>query len=471
MSLSIKTILSKSIRNIMKEKIHFNIVKDACLHQYKKYADTNMYITPLMDLNHSIDIGIPMSIKDLYLTKNILTTAASKMLSNFIAPYDSTLVTRLENVKFVNFGKVNLDEFAMGSSGITSYYGPTRSIWFHKNGEVFSPGGSSSGSAISVATGSVFVSLGTDTSGSIRLPASHCGIVGFKPTYGVLSRFGIIPLAESLDHPGFLTRLVDDARYMFECSIGKDNNDLTSVDYKEHKSNKKKFGILKESYEATYSINEQIKKVEKCFEEQGYEKKTYSIPELEMAIAIYVILCRAECSSNLQRYDGLRYGFSAYGNNLEEQYLDTRTEAFGLEVQRRIMIGGFVTSSENIQVYLDKAQKLRQLIKVKILKIFEEVDFILMPTTMGAMTVQECKDTNLQDPIKMQKQDLFTVIANLCGFPAISVPVFFDDKGSPVGVDIMGAPFQDLQIMEFAEIVEKEFPIHAQLIKKITEEK
>lgn len=466
-----KQILEKSIRNIIDEQVPFSLLKHACLQQYKKYKHLNMYITPITDfpLHKDNTTYIPYSIKDNFLTKGILTTAASKMLSNFESPYDATLVERLSKNNFINFGKANMDEFAMGSSGVSSYYGITQSLWQNQEGEYLSPGGSSSGSAVSVATGCVFVSICTDTSGSIRLPASHCSIVGFKPTYGVLSRHGIIPLAESLDHPGFLTRLVDDARYLFEKTIGKDINDLTSVDYKPITSHHKKFAILQEVYESNSVIQSHINEVEELFQSQGYEKEIHSVQELNAAIATYVILCRAECSSNMQRYDGLRFGFSQTGDNLDEQYIHTRSEGFGLEVQRRIMVGGFVTASENIQEYLHKAQQLRQLIKEKILHILQKVDFILMPTAMGAMTLKECENVNLQNPMEMQKRDLFTVVANLCGLPAVSIPVGYDDHQAPFGVDLMGQPFQDLQILDLGEMVEKRFNMQRKLINKITE--
>jgi aspartyl-tRNA(Asn)/glutamyl-tRNA(Gln) amidotransferase subunit A len=466
-AIQIKNILKKPILQILEEKIPFSILNEICVHQYKKYISTNMYITPLMQ--DIIPNGIPISIKDNFLTLDIRTTAASRMLENFIPPYNATLVTRLQENGFQNYGKTNMDEFAMGSSGVSSYFGSTKSIWYNHKGEVFSPGGSSSGSAVSVASGAVFASICTDTSGSIRLPASYMGIVGFKPTYGLLSRYGIIPLAESLDHPGFLTRFVDDAKYLFNCTIGKDKEDLTTVDYKPIYSHKKKFAIIKEIYDADPIINKKIKEVEECFTD--YERKEYSVPELDIAIAIYVILSRGECASNLQRYDGLKFGYAAQNiNNLEDHYIQTRSEGFGLEVQRRIMIGGFVTSSENIQVYVHKAQSLRQYIKEQIFKILSEVDFIIMPTALGAITLEESQNINLQDPMKMQKCDLFTVVANLCGFPAISVPIGIDENGSPFGIDLMAQPFQDLQLLEFADIIEKKFNIHEILINKITTE-
>lgn len=463
-----KEILKKSIREIVKEKISFEVLKEVCINQYEKYKDNNMFITPLMEKLPNVPFGIPVSIKDNFLTKDVLTTCGSKMLSNFVAPYDATVVHRLKNINCVNFGKANLDEFAMGSSGVSSFFAATKNIWSNNKGEAFSPGGSSSGSAVSVASGGVFASLATDTSGSVRVPASWCSVVGFKPTYGVLSRYGVIPLAESLDHVGILTRLVDDCRYIFENIIGKDEKDLTSVNYKPATSNKKKFAVLKEAYETDTYIQKYIDDTEKTFMDLGYEKKIYSIKEIEAAISIYIILCRAECSSNLQRYDGIKFGYSSNGENLEDQYIKTRSEGFGLEVQRRIMIGGFVTSSENISAYVNKAQQLRQDLKEKILHILSEVDFILMPTSMGALTLEECKDINLQDPVKMYKCDLFTVISNLCGLPSISVPVGFDESGSPVGVDIMGAPFMDLQIMDLAEIIQNSNNLHNLLIDKIS---
>lgn len=467
--MTLSTLLNSSIRDLIKNKVSLEEIRKTCLYQYNKYKDLNFYITPIEDVKD----GIPMSVKDVFLTKGILTTAASKILSNFIAPYSSTIVNRLENAGFANYGKTNLDEFAMGSSGISSYYGPTKSLWHSlKDRKIFSPGGSSSGAVMSVATGSVYVALATDTSGSIRLPASWSGVVGFKPTYGVFSRYGIIPLAESFDHPGLISRKVDDIRYVFEKIIGKDQNDLTSVDYKEKKSNKKKFGIIKEMYHTNSVIDESMKKVEDILIKNGYGKIETSIQEVNLCIPIYLILCRAECSSNLQRYDGIRYGLSEEANSLIDQYFNSRNEGFGVEVKRRIFTGAFVSSSENILEYVEKAKILRQYIKDKVKVFLEKVDFIIMPTAMGAMSIDECLDINLHDPIKMQKCDLFTVLGNITGFPAISVPFCYDENGSPVGIDILGQPMQDLQIMEYGEIIEKSFPqIHKDLMYKITKEK
>lgn len=459
------SILRKTIREIIQEKIALDEVMRTCLQQRKKYKHLNIFIEEEENPNN----GIPVSIKDVFLIKNHRTTAASKMLSNFIAPYSATLVERIQKNHFSSVGTTNLDEFAMGSAGVSSYYGPVVSIWKNNKGEDLSPGGSSSGAAMSVATGSCYVALATDTSGSVRLPASYSGIVGFKPTYGVFSRYGVIPLAESFDHPGLLARKVDDIRFTFEKLIGKDPMDLTSVDYKEVRSNKKKFAIIKEIHDGSDVMNAKIKEVEQCFINDGYEKKEFSIKELEeAALAIYVILCRAECSSNLQRYDGIRFGFDSEQDNLMDQYFKTRSEGFGLEVQRRILTGAFVSSSENVHTYVDVARKLRQFIKEQIYEIFKEVDFVLMPTAFGAMTIEECKNVNLQDPIKMQKCDRFTVLANITGFPAISVPVGYDDNGAPFGIDIMGRPMQDLQIMEYGEKVENSFTeVYEDLLRKL----
>jgi aspartyl-tRNA(Asn)/glutamyl-tRNA(Gln) amidotransferase subunit A len=464
-----KKILRKSIREIIKERIPFEEVKKVCVHQYEKYKNTNMYITPLMDnIPDNIPFGIPISIKDNFLTKGILTTCGSKMLGNFIAPYDATVVSRLYTMNFINFVKCNMDEFAMGSSGVSSFFAPTSNIWSNHKGEIFSPGGSSSGSAVSVASGGVFASIGSDTGGSVRLPASWCSVVGFKPTYGVLSRYGLIPYADSFDHPGIIARKVDDCRYIFENIIGKDEKDLTSVDYKPVTSNKKKFAVLKEAYDTNEHIQKYMDSTEKTLVDLGYEKKIYSVEELHIANSIYIILCRGELSSNLQRYDGIKFGHSSDGVNLEDQYIKTRSKGFGLEVQRRIMIGGFVTSSENISTYVNKAQELRQDLKEKILHILTEVDFILMPTSMGALTINESKNLDLQDPVKMYKCDLFTVISNLCGLPSISVPIGYDENGSPVGVDIMGSPFMDLQIMNVGESIQNSNDCYNTLMDKIS---
>jgi aspartyl-tRNA(Asn)/glutamyl-tRNA(Gln) amidotransferase subunit A len=465
-----KEILKKTIRKIIEEKIKFQDIKEVCKEQYEKYKNNNMYITNLMDkIPDNIEKGIPISIKDNYCTKDTLTTCGSKILYNFVPTYDSTIVERLYSIGAINFGKTNMDEFAMGSSGVSSYFGPTINIWSNNTLEPFSPGGSSSGSAVSVASGSVWASLGSDTGGSVRTPGCWCGVVGFKPTYGVLSRYGIIPYAESFDCPGIITRRVDDVRYIFEKIKGKDIKDLTSVNYKEYKSNKKKFAILKEAYETDDEIHKHILEVEQTFIDLGYEKVEYSIKELEIANSIYVILVRSECASNLQKYDGIKFGYTSREiNDLNDQYVKTRSEGFGLEVQRRIMTGTFVTSSENVQPYLHKAQCLREDIKNSILSVLENVDFILTPTSLSPLSIKESLNLELQDPVKMYKCDLFTVIANLCGIPAINIPFNLLTNGLPTSVTLMGNPFQDLQLMDFGEIIEDKFKFYNTLIDEIT---
>jgi aspartyl-tRNA(Asn)/glutamyl-tRNA(Gln) amidotransferase subunit A len=470
MKLTKKEILSKSIREIEKERINFQEIMKVCKIQYEKYQNNNMYITNLMDeVDKNLQFGIPISIKDNYCINGVLTTCGSKMLSNFIPNYNATIVDRLYNFGGVNLGKVNMDEFAMGSSGVSSFFGPAINVWSNEEGETFSPGGSSSGSAVSVSSGVVWASFGSDTGGSVRMPGSWSGVVGFKPTYGVLSRYGIIPYAESFDCPGIIARKIDDVRYIFEKIKGKDEKDLTSVEYKEYKSNKKKFAILREAYDTDKEIHNHILEVEKTFINLGYEKIEFSVKELEIAISIYVILVRSECASNLQRYDGIKYGYSTKNaKNLNEQYIKTRSEGFGLEVQRRIMTGTFVTFSENVKSYLYKAQCLREDLKNSILSILSKVDFILTPTSFNPLTIKESLNLDLQDPVKMYKCDLFTVIANLCGIPAINVPVDLLKNGLPIGVTLMGNPFQDLQIMDFSEIIEDKFKFYNKLIDEIT---
>ncbi|OED45269.1 hypothetical protein AB836_02190 [Rickettsiales bacterium (ex Bugula neritina AB1)] len=458
-------LLNKSIRELINNKYNKNDITKVCKEQAKKYSSTNMFIKTLYDQE---EIGIPISVKDNFMVKDQEITAASKILQNYISPYNATLVKRLRNNNFSIAGITNMDEFAMGSSGITSIYGPTTSLWISKDNKVFVPGGSSSGSAVSVLSGACYGSFGTDTAGSTRLPAAWCGLVGFKPTYGLFSRFGVIPLSESLDHPSLITRRVDDSRYLFEKLVGKDDNDLTTIDFEpQNYSKKKKFAIIKELYECDKNLMKALKETEDLFINLGYEKIEISLKEVKYALSIYHIICPIEASSNLQKYDTLRYGpKNTYhdSQNLEEIYQNVRTNLFGLEVKRRLINGTLLCSLEENNNLYKKAKLLRMDLFNAISKIFEIVDFILAPTTnIGALTLEESQNANLLDPIKMYKCDMYTVISNLCGIPSINIPVSFDERGSPIGLQVIGGPLMDNHVLNIGEEIEKIFQFYRKI--------
>ncbi len=402
--------------------------------------------------------GIPMAIKDNMCTKEILTTCASKMLYNFIPPYESTVTEKLKKQKYMLVGKTNLDEFAMGSSTENSGFHTTRNPW---NPDCV-PGGSSGGSAAAVASDECIAALGSDTGGSIRQPAALCGVVGLKPTYGLVSRYGLVAFASSLDQIGPITKGVTDSAIILNVIAGNDPLDSTSVpvdipDYtsilgKEIKGIKigipKEFfieGIDKEVYDA---VSIAIKKLESL----GAVPVEISMPHTRYAVAAYYIIATSEASSNLARYDGVKYGFRAAGKDLLDMYMNTRAQGFGEEVKRRIMLGTYALSAGYYDAYYKKAQQVRTLIRQDFEAAFEKSDVIVTPTSpTTAFKVGE-KTT---DPLQMYLSDIFTISVNLAGLPAISVPCGFTQDNLPVGLQIIGRSFDEETILKTAYAYEQ----------------
>ena len=406
--------------------------------------------------------GIPIGIKDMFCTKGIKTTASSKMLENFIPPYESTVTQNLWNDGAILLGKLNNDEFAMGSSNETSFYGEVKNPWKNSKGNFTVPGGSSGGSAASVAAGIGLASLGTDTGGSIRQPASFTGTVGLKPTYGRCSRWGIIAFASSLDQAGPITRNVKDSALILNSICSHDPKDSTSS-YKEipdfvnatDKSIKgMKIGIPKE-YEAdgiSEDISSFIEKGKEWLIESGAEIVDISLPHIKYALPCYYIIAPAEASSNLARYDGVKYTHRADAENIIEMYEETRAQGFGNEVKRRIMIGTYVLSSGYYDAYYLKAQKVRSMISQDFKEAFSKVDAIYGSSTPS--TAFMIGDKN-KDPLEMYLNDVFTVPVNLAGLPAISVPVGLDKENLPIGMQLIGNSFDEESILSIASCIEK----------------
>ena len=406
--------------------------------------------------------GIPIGIKDLFCTKGIKTTAGSKILHNFVPPYESTVTQNLLDAGSIFLGKTNLDEFAMGSSNETSFFGPAINPWKPLNEEIeYVPGGSSGGSAVAVSANLSLGAIGTDTGGSIRQPASFCGIVGLKPTYGRCSRWGIIAFASSLDQAGPMTKTVEDAAILLNHMAGYDPKDSTSVDISvpnfEKSLNKNidklKFGIPRE-----YNLEDSSPEVKKLWEDGvnlikqgGGEVIDISLPYTKYALPSYYIIAPAEASSNLSRYDGVRYGHRVDGNSLEELYENTRGDGFGDEVKRRILIGTYVLSAGYYDAYYIKAQKIRSLIYKDFENAFKDIDVIFTPTTPNsAFPINE----KINDPISMYMNDLLTVPANMAGLPAISIPSGIDSKGLPLGFQFIGKPFDESGLFNVASYFE-----------------
>ena len=413
------------------------------------------------DKNPNLDCllpGIPLAVKDLFCTEGVRTTAGSKMLENFIPNYESTVTNNLWSEGAFLLGKLNCDEFAMGSSNETSYFGNV--INPLKDNVV--PGGSSGGSAAAVCANLTPATIGTDTGGSIRQPASFTGTVGLKPTYGLCSRWGIVAFASSLDQAGPMTKNVSDCALMLEAMVGFDPKDSTSINKKKENYSKNlskdikglKIGIPKE-YRVDgmpSQIEELWDKGKKILKEEGAEIIDISLPHTEYALPTYYIVAPAEASSNLARYDGVKYGFrSAKGANLIEMYENTRSEGFGDEVKRRILIGTYVLSSGYYDAYYLKAQKVRQLIKRDFDQSFKNVDAILTPSTpSSAFQIGEKKD----DPISMYLNDVFTVPVNLAGVPAISIPAGLDKNKLPLGLQLIGKPLAEQTLLNIAYSME-----------------
>ena len=403
--------------------------------------------------------GIPIGVKDMFCTKDVKTTASSKILENFYPTYESTVTQNLWNDGAVMLGKLSCDEFAMGSSNETAAKGNVINPW--SKTIPMSPGGSSGGSAAAVASRSALAATGTDTGGSIRQPAAFCGITGLKPTYGRCSRWGIVAFSSSLDQAGPLTRTVSDAAIMLNSMAGYDNKDSTSANlempdltsYLDKSIKGKKIGIPKEYTQD--GISEDIVSFYETsiqfLKDSGAEIIPVSLPHTKYALPVYYIIAPAEASSNLARYDGVRYGTRKEAESLDDMYELTRGEGFGDEVQRRIMIGTYVLSSGYYDAYYLKAQKVRRLIKEDFDNTFENVDFLLTPSTPSTAFELGQK----QDPLTMYLNDIFTVPASLAGLPGISIPVGLDKAGLPVGIQLIANSFDEPNLISVAHTLEK----------------
>ncbi len=403
--------------------------------------------------------GLPIAVKDIFNTTGLPTTCASNILKNYIAPYDATAIARIKAQRAVIVGKLNMDEFAMGSSNENSAFGAVRNPWNFKH----VPGGSSGGSAACIAARQAAAALGTDTGGSIRQPASHCGVVGLKPTYGRVSRYGVVAYASSLDQVGPLTRDVRDCALMLQAIAGYDPADSTSVDtptpdYQASLTGDLKglrIGLPQEYFiEGLDSdVRKAVAQATATYRELGAEIIEVTLPHTAYAVACYYLIATAEASSNLARYDGVRYGLRA-GNaeNLIDMYMQSRAAGFGTEVKRRIMLGTYALSSGYYDAYYLKAQKVRTLIRQDFLNAFEKVDTLLAPV---APTPAFALGEKVNDPMQMYLSDIYTIPANLAGTCAMSLPCGFSTEGLPIGLQLIGKPFDEVTMLRTAYAFEQ----------------
>ena len=465
------TIRYKTIKEIKNMISHKEISNKELVQEVYKLINENSHLNAFITLNEDSSLkkaenfdnnpsdsslaGIPIAQKDLFCTKNLRTTCGSKILDNFIPPYSATVIENLEKAGCISIGKTNMDEFAMGSSNETSFYGNVHNPW----GDKLVPGGSSGGSASAVAAGIVPAASGTDTGGSIRQPASLCGITGLKPTYGRISRWGMIAFASSLDQAGPMARTAEDCALLLNEMCSHDIKDTTSLDENipnfEDSLNQslkgKKIGVVKDLDLASLDNNvvEVYEDSLKEFVSLGAELVDISLPNLSLSVPTYYVVAPAECSSNLSRFDGVKFGRrSENPKDLEELYIQTRSEGFGDEVKRRILIGSYVLSAGYYDAYYKKAQQVRRLIKKDFDEAFSNVDVIMTPTTRGPAFEMGSKGS---DPIQMYLEDLFTISANLAGLPAMSLPNGNIDN-KPIGLQIIGNFLDESSILNFAHM-------------------
>lgn len=410
--------------------------------------------------------GLPIAVKDIFNSEGLRTTCASRILENYVSPYDATAVARIKAQKAVILGKLNMDEFAMGSSNENSAFGPVRNPWNRDH----VPGGSSGGSAACVAARQAAAALGTDTGGSVRQPAAHCGVVGLKPTYGRVSRYGVIAYASSLDQVGPVTRDVRDSALLLQAIAGYDPADSTSVDtpvpdYQEKLSGDLKgikIGLPKEYFIEGLDddVRQAIAAAADTYKALGAEIVEISLPHTGYAVACYYLIATAEASSNLARYDGVRYGLrDGSAEKLIDMYMQSRAAGFGAEVKRRIMLGTYALSSGYYDAYYLKAQKVRTLIRQDFLDAFEKVDTILTPV---APTPAFKLGEKTADPLQMYLSDIYTIPVNLAGTCAISLPCGFSSAGLPIGLQLIGKPFDEASLLHTAHAFEQATAWHKQ---------
>jgi aspartyl-tRNA(Asn)/glutamyl-tRNA(Gln) amidotransferase subunit A len=410
--------------------------------------------------------GVPIAHKDLFCTQGVRTSCGSRMLDNFISPYDATVVARLRQAGAVMVGKTNMDEFAMGSSNETSYYGPVRNPWDPS----LVPGGSSGGSAAAVAARLVAGATATDTGGSIRQPAALCGVTGMKPTYGRVSRYGMVAFASSLDQAGTLTASAADAALMLREMAGFDANDSTSVDRQVpdyvaalgEPLGGLKIGLLREFFEKGLDADNErrVREALRVYEGLGAKLTEVSLPHLPLSVPVYYVVAPAECSSNLSRFDGVRFGHRCENpRDLNDLYRRSRGEGFGAEVKRRIMTGTYVLSAGYYDAYYLKAQRVRSLINADFNRAFQSVDVLIGPTTPTPAFALGAKTS---DPITMYLNDIYTIGANLAGLPAISVPCGFV-RDLPVGLQIVGPHFSEARVLSVAHAFQQATDWHSRI--------
>ena len=473
------TIKYKSVKEIKsmisRKEISNKEVIQEVFELIKANEDLNAFITlneedsinkaEKFDKSHS-DLplaGIPVAQKDLFCTKGLRTTCGSNILNNFVPPYSATVIENLENAGCISVGKTNMDEFAMGSSNESSFFGNVKNPW-NKN---LVPGGSSGGAASAVAAGIVPVATGTDTGGSIRQPASLCGITGLKPTYGRISRWGMIAFASSLDQAGPMARTAEDCAFMLNEMCSHDEKDTTSLDneipnFEENLNNSlegKKIGIIRDLDLSSLDndVVEIYQNSLKEFVSMGAKLVDISLPNISLSVPTYYVVAPAECSSNLSRFDGVKFGMRSQDTkNLEELYIRTRSEGFGDEVKRRILIGSYVLSAGYYDAYYKKAQQVRRLIKNDFDTAFENIDVIMTPTTRGPAFELGSKG---DDPLQMYLEDLFTIPANLAGLPAMSLPNG-NIENKPIGLQIIGNFLDESTVLNFAHMYQNETNWH-----------
>ncbi len=485
--------LTESLNELKNKNISSVELTDAYISNIERMDNLNIFITKNLEKareqakesdaryqNGTARIleGIPIAVKDLFCTEDLRTTAASHILDNFVPPYESTVSQKLKDAGTINLGKTNLDQFAMGSSNTTSYFGNVVNPWRSKAAPDVDlvPGGSSGGSAAAIAARCALASTGTDTGGSIRQPASFCGIAGIKPTYGRCSRWGIVAFASSLDQAGPFARNVEDCAILLREMSGHDPKDSTSSkqevpDFQAAINGSikgMKIGIPKE-----YRVDGMPEEIDALWQQgiewlksEGAEIVDISLPHTKYALPAYYIINPAEASSNLARYDGVRYGLRVPGENLKDTYKKTRAEGFGDEVKRRIIIGTYVLSAGYYDAYYIKAQKVRRLILNDFLEAYKKCDVILTPTApSAAFPIGENED----DPIKMYLNDVFTVALNLAGLPGLSVPAGVDKNGLPLGLQIVGNLWDEATVFNVAQKIENaaQFNFKPEIIEKM----
>lgn len=455
--ISVKEAVSAVIAAAEEKDKEYNCYVTLCPEDALKKAEKVQALIDSGDIDSPL-AGVPVSVKDNICTKGIRTTCSSKILGNFVPVYNATVVDKMEKAGMITVGKLNMDEFAMGSTTETSYFGPTKNPW--DTSKV--PGGSSGGAAACIAADEAVVALGSDTGGSIRQPCSFCGVTGLKPTYGTVSRYGLVAYASSLDQIGPIGKNVADCAAVYSVISGKDEKDSTSMDFApfDYKAvltgdmKGKKIGIPADYLGEGLApdVKEAVMNAAKVFENMGAEVEIFPMPISEYAIPTYYIIASAEACSNLSRYDGIKYGYaSPDAENLRELYIKSRSEGFGMEVKRRIMLGNFVLSSGYYDAYYKKALKAKKLVQKAFFDAFEKYDMILGPVApTTALKIGE----SLSDPLKMYLGDIYTVMVNIAGLPSAAVPCGFDSEGMPIGMQLIGKPFGETEILRAAHCFE-----------------